>query len=96
MEVTITQQSQVRWVGLIGGHDTNPFYFNDAGNQPLEGISQRHVTAGQNTRPDQDVGGSAAVGCVSGEALNLTFKKFYSFAQNSSYINPIWWGGSNR
>ncbi len=76
--------------------DTNPFYFNDAGNQPLEGISQRHVTAGQNTRPDQDVGGSAAVGCVSGEALNLTFKKFYSYAQNSSYINPIWWGGSNR
>jgi prepilin-type N-terminal cleavage/methylation domain-containing protein len=76
--------------------DTDPFFFNDAGNQPAEGISQRHVTAGQNTKPGQDVGGSATVGCISGEALNLTFKKFYSYARNPSYINPIWWGGSNR
>jgi hypothetical protein len=76
--------------------DTNPFFFNDAGNKPGEGISQRHVTAGQNTRSDQDVGGSATVGCVSGEALNLTFKKFYSYARDASHINPIWWGGSNR
>jgi len=76
--------------------DTNPFFFNDAGNQPTEGISQRHVTTKQNRDANQDVGGSATVGCVSGEALNLTYKKFYSYARNSSYINPIWWGGSNR
>ena len=28
--------------------------------------------------------------------LDDAHKKFYSYAQNSSYINPIWWGGSNR
>ena len=28
--------------------DTTPFWFNDAGNQPAEGISQRHVTGGTN------------------------------------------------
>jgi len=79
--------------------DTNPFWFNDAGNQPHEGISQRHATAGQNKSGHQDVGGSATVGIVSGAAINLTYKKFYAMAQTGGrppVKNDIWWGSSNR
>ena len=79
--------------------DTNPFWFNDAGNQPHEGISQRHSTSGQNKSGHQDVGGSATVGIVSGAAINLTYKKFYAMAQTNGrppVKNDIWWGSSSR
>ena len=79
--------------------DTNPFWFNDAGNQPHEGISQRHATAGENRTGHQDVGGSATVGIVSGAAINLSYKKFYAMAQTNgrpNHPNDIWWGNSNR
>ena len=79
--------------------DTNPFWFNDAGNQPHEGISQRHATSGQNKSGHQDVGGSATVGIVSGAAINLTYKKFYAMAQTNGrppVKNDIWWGSSSR
>lgn len=78
--------------------DTNPFWFNDAGNQPHEGISQRHATSGQNSNNRQDVGGSATVGIISGAALNLTYKKFYAQAQTGArpnVKNDIWWKASN-
>jgi hypothetical protein len=79
--------------------DTNPFWFNDAGNQPHEGISQRHVTAGTNRQGHQDVGGASTVGIVSGASVNLTYKKFYAMAQTSgrpTVKNDIWWGSSSR
>jgi len=79
--------------------DTNPFWFNDAGNLPHEGISQRHATAGTNTNNRQDVGGSSTVGIVSGAAFNLSYKKFYALAQTGgrpNAKNDIWWGSSNR
>jgi len=79
--------------------DKDPYWFNDAGNQPHEGISQRHATAGDNRNNRQDVGGSATVGIVSGAAVNLTYKKFYQMAQTGgrpNAKNDIWWGSSNR
>ena len=79
--------------------DTNPFWFNDAGNQPHEGISQRHVTTGTNRQGHQDVGGASTVGIVSGASVNLTYKKFYAMAQTSgrpTVKNDIWWGSSSR
>jgi hypothetical protein len=56
-----------------------PFYFNDAGNHPGEGISQRHG-GGNNNRAQLDVKGGAAVGCMDGHAKNLKYRKYYEMA----------------
>jgi hypothetical protein len=53
-----------------------PFYFNDAGNHPAEGISQRHA-GGFNTRAQIDVKGGAAVGCIGGQAVNIKYRRWY-------------------
>ena len=79
--------------------DTTPFWFNDAGNQPAEGISQRHVTGGTNKNNRQDVGGASTVGIVSGASVNLTYKKFYAmagFGGPPAVPNDVWWGSSSR
>ncbi|MED6314624.1 MAG: prepilin-type N-terminal cleavage/methylation domain-containing protein [Verrucomicrobiota bacterium] len=79
--------------------DRTPFWFNDAGNQPHEGISQRHVTSGTNRDNRHDIKGAATVGIVSGASINLTYKKFYAMAQVSGRPlapNDIWWGSSSR
>ena len=56
--------------------ENDPFYFNDAGNQPHEGISQRHG-GGRSEDNRTNVGGRSAVGLIMGAAQNLTFQKFY-------------------
>ena len=56
-----------------------PFYFNDAGNHPGEGISQRH-SGGGNKKTLLDVKGQATVGCMDGHAKNLTYRKYYEMA----------------
>ncbi|MBI4660959.1 MAG: type II secretion system protein [Verrucomicrobia bacterium] len=56
-----------------------PFYFNDAGNHPGEGISQRHG-GGNNSRGQLDVKGGASVGCMDGHAKNLKYRKYYEMA----------------
>lgn len=75
-----------------------PFLFNDAGNQPNEGISQRHG-GGNTTRAGLDVKGSSGVGAIAGHAVNLSYKKFYQMsgpgAQNNikrtiSAPNDLW------
>lgn len=53
-----------------------PLYFDNAGNHPGEGISQRHA-AGFNTQRQADVKGDAAVGCIGGHALNIKYKRWY-------------------
>ncbi len=56
--------------------ENTPFLFNDAGNRPDEGISQRHsATAPQDSYTD--VGGRSSVGAVGGHAVNMTFREFY-------------------
>ncbi|MCS1407854.1 MAG: hypothetical protein M2R45_01015 [Verrucomicrobia subdivision 3 bacterium] len=53
-----------------------PFLFNDAGNRPDEGISQRHsASIPKNSRTD--VGGRSTVGAIGGHAVNMTFREFY-------------------
>jgi prepilin-type N-terminal cleavage/methylation domain-containing protein len=57
--------------------ENTPFLFNDAGNRPDEGISQRHSS----THPKDsytDVGGRSAVGAIGGHTVNMTFREFYS------------------
>ena len=56
--------------------ENDPFYFNDAGNQPHEGISQRH--GGAPTKDNTtNMGGRATVGTIMGSAQNLTYQRFY-------------------
>lgn len=59
--------------------ETEPFYFNDAANQPHEGISQRHG-GGQPISVSVDVKGRAAVGLFDGSAQILSYKKYYDLA----------------
>jgi len=68
------------------------YYFNDAGNAPWEGISQRHA-GGNNTRVSLEVKGGAAVGCMDGHANNLKYRRWYETAGSP----PAGWdlNGSN-
>jgi prepilin-type N-terminal cleavage/methylation domain-containing protein len=55
----------------------DPFLFNDAGNQPTEGISQRH-RASRYRRDvlNEDWGGQSAIGRMDGSASFIRFKQF--------------------
>ena len=66
--------------------ENDPFYFNDAGNQPHEGISQRHA-GGRSDDTTTNVGGRSAVGNIMGAAENLTFLKFYQMVGPRSGSN---------
>mgnify|MGYP005641924021 CR=1 FL=1 len=57
--------------------ENTPFLFNDAGNRPDEGISQRHSSTHANDSY-ADVGGRSSVGAIGGHAVNMTFREFYS------------------
>jgi len=57
--------------------ENTPFLFNDAGNRPDEGISQRHASS-MPKDSYTDVGGRSSVGAIGGHAVNMTFQEFYS------------------
>ena len=56
-----------------------PFYFNDAGNHPGEGISQRHG-GGNPLRAQTDVKGGASVGLLDGGARRIGYREYYLMA----------------
>ena len=56
-----------------------PFYFNDAGNHPGEGISQRHG-GGNPVRAQVDVKGGASVGILDGSARRISYSRYYAMA----------------
>jgi prepilin-type N-terminal cleavage/methylation domain-containing protein len=56
-----------------------PWYFNDAGNHPAEGISQRHA-GGNNKKVQLDVKGGATVDCIDGHARNIKYRRWYEMA----------------
>ncbi|MBI3416516.1 MAG: type II secretion system protein [Verrucomicrobia bacterium] len=56
-----------------------PFYFNECGNHPAEGISQRH-SGGRNSTAQVDVKGRATVGCLDGSARSITYRKWYEMS----------------
>ena len=64
--------------------ELTPFFFNDAGNQVIEGISQRHGSSARGTAIDPK--GSASVGTFSGSAMNLKYVKYHSMT--GKYGNP--------
>ncbi len=67
------------------------FWFNDAGNQPFEGISQRHSGKAHNST-SVDVGGGATVGLIAGSTEFMRYKNFYKElnkpGKNRLYCNP--------
>ena len=56
-----------------------PFYFNDAGNHPGEGISQRHG-GGNAVKTRVDVKGGASVGLLDGGARRITYREYYEMS----------------
>jgi hypothetical protein len=56
-----------------------PFFFNDAGNQPREGISQRHG-GGKAISVTVDVKGKGTVSLISGGTMSVAYKKYYDLA----------------
>lgn len=56
-----------------------PFYFNDAGNHPGEGISQRHG-GGRASKAQVDVKGGASVGLLDGSASRITYQAYYQMS----------------
>ena len=73
--------SALRATGILlweGPESENQYLFNDVGNQPHEGISQRH--AGNRRPRDQmdNVGGIAPLGSLSGSAYTVRMSKWFS------------------
>lgn len=77
--------------------ETTPFYFNDAGNRPDEGISQRH-SGGHTTQANLDVRGSAALGLIDGSTSTINYTKFHEWSgyyggtrhTPAELPNPLW------
>ena len=61
--------------------EADPFLFNDTGNQPHEGISQRHKATGY-TRGvySTDFGGQSAIGNMDGSTRFIRFREFVEMA----------------
>jgi prepilin-type N-terminal cleavage/methylation domain-containing protein len=58
--------------------DMTAYNFNDTGNTPHEGISQRHAASRIARDQTQDVGGIATFGNLSGSAFTIPMKKWFS------------------
>jgi hypothetical protein len=59
--------------------ETNPFFFNDASNNPqdgAEGVSQRHAGANAYTSNTKDLGGGAMLGRFGGTAGFIKWKAY--------------------
>jgi prepilin-type N-terminal cleavage/methylation domain-containing protein len=63
-------------------NEMEPFWFNDAGNQPGEGVSQRHAGGGVRSAT-ADRGGGAIVGRIGGSAEMMKFGKYMGMANPS-------------
>ena len=58
--------------------DMTAFNFNDVGNQPHEGISQRHATTRYATAQTDIIGGIATFGTLSGTATTIKISRWFS------------------
>jgi prepilin-type N-terminal cleavage/methylation domain-containing protein len=75
------KMDQYRPTGILlweGNEDETAYLFNDLGNTPHEGISQRHGSGRVARDQAQDVGGIAPVGTISGSAFTVKMQKWFS------------------
>ena len=92
--------SSLRPTGLLlweANEDMTQYNFNDGGNTPHEGISQRHGS-NRTARDQKDkVGGIATFGNLSGSAFVITLRKWFSpdFAGTGTWPDPVRFNGPN-
>jgi prepilin-type N-terminal cleavage/methylation domain-containing protein len=82
----------LRPTGLLlweANEDMTQYNFNDGGNTPHEGISQRHGTSKTAKAQNQSVGGIATFGNISGSAFTMSMKKWFSRDFAGSDIWPL-------
>jgi prepilin-type N-terminal cleavage/methylation domain-containing protein len=71
----------LRSTGILlweGPESESQYLFNDVGNQPHEGISQRHAGMRRPKDQTQNVGGIAPLGSLSGSAYTVKMSKWFS------------------
>jgi hypothetical protein len=61
-----------------GPESESAYLFNDVGNQPHEGISQRHAGTRRPKDQTENVGGIAPLGSLSGSAYTVKMSKWFS------------------
>jgi prepilin-type N-terminal cleavage/methylation domain-containing protein len=64
---------------LWEANEMEPFWFNDCGNKPSEGVSQRHVSS-KVASVTQNVNGGAIIGEIGGASRFIKFEKFRQMA----------------
>jgi len=69
---------------LWEANEMQPFWFNDAGNQPSEGVSQRHSGGAPSANATIDTGGGAIVGRFGGTAEFMKFRQYIRMANPGS------------
>jgi prepilin-type N-terminal cleavage/methylation domain-containing protein len=79
-------------------NEGDPFLFNDGGNQPGEGVSQRHrASTYRRGVLNQDWGGSSSVGRMDGSAGFIQWKAFTTMAGlQAAYGTPMSQGRAIR
>jgi hypothetical protein len=75
------KMGNLRPTGILlweANEDDIAFLFNDLGNTPHEGISQRHGSGRFARSKGQDVGGIATMGNITGSAFTVKLRKWFS------------------
>ncbi|HEX7861381.1 MAG TPA: type II secretion system protein [Verrucomicrobiae bacterium] len=75
------RMGSLRPTGILlweANEDEVAYLFNDLGNTPHEGISQRHGAARNAKTRAQDTGGIATMGNITGSAFTVKLKKWFS------------------
>jgi len=83
--------SQLRPTGLLmweGPESEEAYLYNDVGNHPHEGVSQRHASGRRPTSQKDDTAGIAPVGSLSGAGFTIRMGKWFSPALAGKNIWP--------
>ncbi len=83
--------SQLRTTGILlweANEDMPSFNFNDVGNTPHEGISQRHATTRLAKNNADNIGGIATLGELSGSSRTVPMAQWFSPQMAGSAIWP--------
>jgi prepilin-type N-terminal cleavage/methylation domain-containing protein len=73
--------SQLRPTGILmweGPESEEAYLYNDLGNHPHEGVSQRHAGSRRPKDQKENVGGIAPVGSLSGASFTVRMEKWFS------------------
>lgn len=101
--------SSLRPTGILlweGNEDETAYLFNDLGNTPHEGISQRHAGSRVAKSQDDNVGGVATMGGLTGAAFTVKMSKWFSpelagkaiwpATPNPAGPNDAWYNPENK